>query len=207
MDAFAKLSWPDKVSLGWFLIDALTHLFIEGSYMYFAYQPGGAMASTNPLSMIWKEYGKADLRWMTERDPDVLAVEFPTVFLMGPGALFMVYAILNKTSWRHLLCVVVCVIELIGGWYTFAPEWLTGSPSLDTSRFVYLYVYLAFMNLLWVWVPIILLFDSSKRIIQACDISKASSRPNLIDGWWFDVIFYSVALYSVLVPACLLFAR
>jgi len=201
-----NLPWPDKVSAGWFLIDAVTHLFIEGSYLYFAHQRGGAQESQNPLSFIWKTYGKADLRWMLERDPAVLAVEYPTVFLMGPCALLMVYGIVNKAAWRHLLCVIVCVIELIGGWYTFAPEWFTGSPALDTSSFVYLYVYLAFMNLLWVWVPLILLIDSSKSIIQACEISKASTRPNMIASWWFDVIFYSVALYSVLVPACLLFA-
>jgi len=34
--------------------------------------------------------------------------------------------------------IVLAVGELYGGFMTFAPEWLTGSPSLDTSNFMYL---------------------------------------------------------------------
>lgn len=37
---------------------------------------------------------------------------------------------------------------------TFAPEWLTGSPNLDTSNFMYLWVYLVFFNGLWVVFPL-----------------------------------------------------
>jgi hypothetical protein len=34
------------------------------------------------------------------------------------------------------------VSELLSRWMTFCPEWLTGSPSLDTSNPLYLWVYL-----------------------------------------------------------------
>jgi hypothetical protein len=37
---------------------------------------------------------------------------------------------------------------------TFVPEWLTGSQNLDTSNFMYLWVYLFFFNTLWVWFPL-----------------------------------------------------
>lgn len=43
---------------------------------------------------------------------------------------------------------------------TFAPEWLTGSPSLDTSNFMYLWVYLFFFNTLWVWIPLFILWEA-----------------------------------------------
>ena len=43
---------------------------------------------------------------------------------------------------------------------TFAPEWLAGSPNLDTSNWIFLYVYLAFMNGLWVILPLWILYQA-----------------------------------------------
>lgn len=37
---------------------------------------------------------------------------------------------------------------------TFCPEWLTGNINLDTSNFMYLWVYLVFFNTLWVFIPL-----------------------------------------------------
>lgn len=34
--------------------------------------------------------------------------------------------------------IVLAVVELFGNWMTFAPEWLTGSPNLDASNYLYL---------------------------------------------------------------------
>lgn len=39
------------------------------------------------------------------------------------------------------------------GFMTFCPEWLTGNINLDTSNFMYLWVYLVFFNMLWVFIP------------------------------------------------------
>jgi len=50
---------------------------------------------------------------------------------------------------------------------TFAPEWLTGSPNLDTSNFMYLWVYLFFFNTLWVWFPLWVLYESYQNISLA----------------------------------------
>lgn len=36
---------------------------------------------------------------------------------------------------------------------TFCPEWLTGNLNLDTSNFMYKWVYLIFFNMLWVFIP------------------------------------------------------
>lgn len=43
---------------------------------------------------------------------------------------------------------------------TFAPEWLTGSPNLDTSNAMFLWVYLFFFNTLWVWIPLWILWEA-----------------------------------------------
>ena len=65
-------------------------------------------------------------------------------------------------------------------WMTFCPEWLTGSPNLDTSNVLNFWVYLVvratfisqpsfhllncfllqFMNTIWVLVPLWLMWDS-----------------------------------------------
>ena len=53
------------------------------------------------------------------------------------------------------------------GFMTFAPEWLSGSPNLDTSNFMYLWVYLVFFNMLWVWFPFWILYEAYSNISLA----------------------------------------
>ena len=36
---------------------------------------------------------------------------------------------------------------------TFAPEWLTESSNLDTTNWMYMWLYLVFFNGLWVAIP------------------------------------------------------
>ena len=50
------------------------------------------------------------------------------------------------------------------GFMTFAPEWLCGSPNLDTSNFMYMWVYLTFFNMLWVIFPLFVLREAYKSI-------------------------------------------
>lgn len=58
-------------------------------------------------------------------------------------------------------------IDLSEGFMTFAPEWLTGNPNLDTSNFMYLWIYLFFFNTLWVWIPIWILYEAHNNIKAA----------------------------------------
>lgn len=60
------------------------------------------------------------------------------------------------------------------GYMTFAPEWLCGSPNLDTSNFMYLWVYLVFFNALWVGFPLWFLYEARKNIGMA--FAKIESR-------------------------------
>ena len=65
-------------------------------------------------------------------------------------------------------------------------------------------VYLFFFNALWVWVPLILLYDSGAAIIAAFEAARphASSRSTtaLGDGA-YTFCAATLVLYSVLVPA------
>ena len=89
----ATLSYPDALSAAWFALDAFTHFVIEGSYLYVALGETAAKSS-NPFAAIWREYGRADKRW-AGRDPTVISLELLTVFLGGPAAAAMVYAIMR----------------------------------------------------------------------------------------------------------------
>ena len=37
---------------------------------------------------------------------------------------------------------------------TFCPEWLTGNQYLDTSNFMFKWVFIIFFNMLWVFFPL-----------------------------------------------------
>ncbi|RYY73886.1 hypothetical protein EON63_19865, partial [archaeon] len=50
----------------------------------------------------------------------------------------------------------------------FPAEWLEGSPNLSAQSPELLWIYLVFMNGLWVVVPLVLLWDSAARITQVC---------------------------------------
>ena len=63
------------------------------------------------------------------------------------------------------------------GWMTFAPEWLSGSPNLDTSNFMYKWVYLIFFNTLWVFIPLWVLVEAYKGIT-----GRVTTRGGRVDG-------------------------
>ncbi|KAM7444382.1 hypothetical protein ABFA07_007048 [Porites harrisoni] len=118
------------------------------------------------ISTTWfsgKEYGKADSRWLYS-DPTIVSLEILTVVITGPLALMLIYAIYFNKHYRHFVQITLCVCELYGGWMTFCPEWLVGSPSLDTSFRLYFWLYLVFFNGLWVIFPLLLLWHSWKGL-------------------------------------------
>lgn len=58
---------------------------------------------------------------------------------------------------------------------TFCPEWLTGNLNLDTSNFMYLWVYLVFFNMLWVFNPLYAIYISSTDIFDAFRVRAVRS--------------------------------
>lgn len=74
-----------------------------------------------------------------------------------------------KTSFDKMIMhhCLFCV-----GWMTFCPEWVTGSPNLDTSNWLYLWVYLVFFNGIWVVIPLLLLYQSYGAIASQTGLKK-----------------------------------
>ncbi|KAL6087608.1 hypothetical protein STEG23_035331, partial [Scotinomys teguina] len=116
----------------------------EGSFVYLSVV-GNVADSQGLIASLWKEYGKADTRWLYS-DPTIVSLEILTVVLDGFLALVLVYAIVKEKYYRHFIQITLCVCELYGGWMTFFPEWLIGNPNLNTKSWLYLWVYLVFFN-------------------------------------------------------------
>ena len=62
------------------------------------------------------------------------------------------------------------------GFMTFAPEWLTGSQNLDTSNWMYTWVYLFFFNTLWIWFPLYATVWGYKEIKEAFRVQERVGR-------------------------------
>ncbi|XP_023656297.1 emopamil-binding protein-like [Paramormyrops kingsleyae] len=153
-----KCSAADRWVLVWLFYDAIVHITLEGPFVYMSLI-GTVETSDNLIAELWKEYGKADRRWL-HSDPNIVSLELLTVVLGGLLALVLVYAIIKDKHYRHFVQITLCVCELYGGWMTFCPDWLAGSPSLNTSNWLYLWIYLVFFNGVWVVVPGLLLWQS-----------------------------------------------
>jgi len=208
--AYSRLNFADILAIGWYSIDAFTHLSIELGYLVLALT-STPMKSDTYTGWLWREYARADSRWAV-RDPTVISIEILTVGL-GFLCLLQVFGSFFKMPWRHPLQIIICVSELYGGWMTFCPEWVEGSPHLDGSDPILLWVYLVFMNGLWVVVPALLLWDSFARLTDIADVAKGRlDLPNLPKAGapsklWWQAAAGLIGLYMVLVPGILLSAE
>ena len=164
----------ETVTLLWFLIDAFTHLSIELGYVWLALGKT-AKYSDSFMGFIWREYGRADARWAV-RDSTILSLELLTTLLLGPLCLLAAYAVYARRPYRHLLQLVISVSELYGGWMTFMPDILEGSPSLTLHDPLLLWVHLVFMNGLWLVIPGLLTWESSAVVIYACKVAKVEEE-------------------------------
>ncbi|XP_019506363.1 PREDICTED: emopamil-binding protein-like isoform X1 [Hipposideros armiger] len=148
----------DRGALAWLCYDALVHFVLEGPFVYLSLT-GNIANSDGLIASLWQEYGKADARWLNF-DPTIVSLEILTVVLDGSLALVLIYAIVKEKYYRHFIQITLCVCELYGGWMTFSPDWLMGSPNLNTNNWLYFWVYLVFFNSVWVLIPGLLLWQS-----------------------------------------------
>ena len=133
----------------------------------------GAAYGTSPFSALWMEYAKADARWGGS-DLTVVSLELLTVFIGGPLAIWICYCLVKQRSDTWFWCIVLATGELYGGFMTFAPEWLSGSPNLDTSNVMYTWIYLFFFNTLWVWIPLWILWQAYGQVSRAVQLQSGS---------------------------------
>lgn len=166
-----NLPRTDRHTVAWLIWDTIVHITIEGPFVIISLL-GTVKDSSSFFALMWKEYGKADTRWLVS-DSTIVSLEIATVFICSPLCIALIYAICKQTYYRHFLQITLCVMELYGGWMTFVPDILDGSPNLETGNVIFLYVYLIFYNGIWVIVPAILLYQS---LIHFKSSSSESAR-------------------------------
>ena len=103
--------------------------------------------------------------------------------------------------------------KITTGWMTFCPELVDGSPNLDGSTFSLFWIYLVFMNGLWVVLPLLLLYDSFSRLSTV--VKESQTKYRIDDGTpvggpsrtLFIFCAALIVLYMVLVPLVLFTAE
>ncbi|RYP44130.1 hypothetical protein DL768_009365 [Monosporascus sp. mg162] len=188
----------------WHAFDALIHFCLEGGFLYhcfFSWLPisavpnplalaptphnylghaGGPRAygpqagGDDPLARLWMVYAKADRRW-AGADLSVISLELLTVFVAGPLACLICYGLAKRDPRTNILMIVLATMELYGGFITFCPEWLTANHNLDTSNFMYKWVYLVFFNMLWVFIPLYVMWVAVRDINDAFAVRQGAS--------------------------------
>lgn len=156
-------TWQDRLTFAWLTFDGIVHLIFEGPFLYLSTFGKSVNTSTGVFAEMWKEHTLADARWGVA-DPTLVSLEILTVLGGVPLCWYILSLLVKNDPARHYWIVVLCVAELYGGWMTFCPEWLIGSPALNTSNVLCLWVYLVFMNSLWLVIPLWLLVDSYNHI-------------------------------------------
>ncbi|KAL0961389.1 hypothetical protein HGRIS_006340 [Hohenbuehelia grisea] len=165
--------WQDHYTFIWLAFDAMIHFSFEGSFLYLSTFGRQVSTSVGPFAEMWKEYAAADFRWGTA-DPTVVSLEILTVLGAGPLCCYILKQLVNDDPARHYWLVVLSTAEIYGGWMTFCPEWLTGSPNLNTNNALHLWVYLVFMNIIWVIIPLWLMIDSYGHIAKSLRLTQAN---------------------------------
>ncbi|GAA5935743.1 EXPERA domain-containing protein [Sporobolomyces koalae] len=166
----------EKWTFVWLAFDALTHFILEGSFLWQSFPvPRSVNTSQGPFALLWQEYARADTRWGTA-DSTVVSIELITVLGAGPLCVYLMKLMVSENpAWRYWI-VVLSTAEIYGGMMTFFPEWITGSPALNASHWLYTYVYLLFFNGLWVVIPLYLMYDSYHHIVQAMHTSVLRNK-------------------------------
>ncbi|KAH8821449.1 Emopamil-binding protein [Xylogone sp. PMI_703] len=179
-----------RVLFIWHAFDVLIHTILEGSFLYNCftvyrnYDPAidhpasvtnflsrpdrvyGSAYGDNWAAQLWQIYARADKRW-GGADLTVISLELLTVFGGAPLAAYICYGIAKKDPRVSFWMIVLATAELYGGFMTFCPEWLTGNVNLDTSNWMYKWLYLVFFNMLWVFAPIYAMYVAYRDISNA----------------------------------------
>ncbi|XP_034859330.1 emopamil-binding protein-like isoform X3 [Mirounga leonina] len=89
-----------------------SHQKHEGPFVYLSFV-GNIADSKGLIASLWKEYGKADARWLYF-DPTIVSLEILTVVLDGSLALVLIYAIVKEKYYRLSQHFMPYEIEVCG---------------------------------------------------------------------------------------------
>lgn len=165
----ARRSPAQRLAAAWFLLCAAVHGGLEG---FFSLRHRDLAADTGLLADIWKEYAKADSRYMTSDDFTVV-METVTAWAWGPLSFLTFLALLRDHPSRYVLQLIVSLGQLYGDVLYFGTEWLAGWTHSDPHP-LYFWGYFVALNALWLLLPGALLLQACLRLAAA---QTALDRP------------------------------
>jgi hypothetical protein len=170
----SKLSLVNTLTIWWLMWDIIVHVVVEAPFLIIS-MVSTANKSTSFFALPWKEYGKADTRWL-DSNPYIVCLECVAVFPVTIWCVMLIYAIVRRRPYRHWLQLVLSTCELYGNWMQFGPEWIAGNPDLSASDPVFLWVYLVFFNAIWLVFPILLVIHSWYDMVKTAQKFPPTAR-------------------------------
>lgn len=167
-----ELEGGEKWVFVWLVITSIIHMVVEGTYVL--HQDCYTNQDQNMILLeLWKEYGKADARYMVS-DPFIVAVEQATSFGVGPMCLFAAGLILFRSEWRWNALLLVSVCQAYGTVLYFLTSALENHMYTRKEPLYYWFLFV-FMNALWIVVPGICMLYAFTKIARA--VRAAESKP------------------------------
>lgn len=143
----------------WFVLSGCIHLILEGYYVYHFQH----LASKQTLlGQLWKEYALSDSRYLTQ-DSFNLCMETITAVFWGPLSFLLAGLITKNHHLRHPLQLVVSLGQLYGDVLYYATalfNHVVHRVSYSRPEGCYFWGYFVFMNVFWVVIPSVLLYQS-----------------------------------------------
>ncbi|KAK6174416.1 hypothetical protein SNE40_017697 [Patella caerulea] len=162
----------ERVRLCWFVMCGVIHTFLEGYLCVFHATIAGEMTF---LAQIWKEYSKSDSRYLTS-DTFVICMESITAAVVGPLAFLALAAFLWNSSYRYIIQLALSICQLYGVVLYFMTEIKEDFLHSDHSNPMYFWLYFAFMNTLYIVVPLMLIVQATMKLAQSQSAADRSLK-------------------------------
>lgn len=167
------LKGGEKWLFVWLVITSLIHMIVEGAYVL--HQESYTNKDHNMFLLeLWKEYGKADSRYMVN-DPFIVAVEMATSIGVGPLCLFAAGLLLFRSEWRWNAVLLVSICQAYGTVLYFLTSHLEEHMYTRKEPLYFLFLFVG-MNGLWILIPGVCILYSFTKIARAVRASEGAAE-------------------------------
>ncbi|EON62162.1 hypothetical protein W97_01381 [Coniosporium apollinis CBS 100218] len=156
----SQIPTSELLTLMWFVLSGCIHFFFEGYYAYNFKAMGGRQ---DLFGQLWKEYAYSDSRYLTQ-NAFVMCMESITAICWGPLSFIVAHMITTEHPLRHPLQAIVSLGQLYGDVLYYATSMFDHyylEKSYWRPEAYYYWCYYVFMNLFWIVIPLILLYNST----------------------------------------------
>ncbi|KAL6062216.1 Cholestenol delta-isomerase [Balamuthia mandrillaris] len=162
LPAASPLNLREKLAVGWHLMNAiLIHMFLDG-FVGFLHR----------IPTLYRLYCDLDKRYLID-EPSVMIVSGVELFLMSPLCLLTVHAICQRKKWRHLLEIVLCVIQIFGTIVFAGGEIYSGFHNVPAdfdftftmAEIVYFWIFFVVANPVWIVIPLLLIWKAWNEVL------------------------------------------